>query len=501
GTLKAMGYTNLSIMSKYVIYASVAAVMGAVVGTLIGLKLFPGVVIIAYGMLYKMNVVVMAYDVQLIVLSVLASVLLVLITVYFSCTAILREQPSSLMRPKAPKIGKKILLERVSFIWKRFSFSQKVTMRNLFRYKRRMFMTVVGIAGCTALVLTGFGIYDSVSDIINKQFDEISLHTGIAVYDDKENDAAEEAVQLIYENGLDTVQVYMKSLSIKAGGKTADANIFVVEDDEQLSKCVRVKDRKTGDKYPLTDNGVIINEKLATLLGDVKKGDEITVYITETKTARMKITDVCENYASHYLYVSDGYYKSVTNEEAQHNSIFFMTGDGEKLSEKERDNLAVKLMKIDGMMAVNFKSTTADIFSQLLQSLLCVIILLIVSAGALAFIVLYNLTNININERIREIATLKVLGFYDKETSVYVFREIMLLTLLGSGIGLALGRVLLDFVVKTIEIDMVMFGREVHTFSFIVSIAITLLFAVIVMLVMHKHLKNIDMVEALKSVE
>ncbi|MBP3921722.1 MAG: FtsX-like permease family protein [Ruminiclostridium sp.] len=503
GTLKALGYSNMSIMTKYIIYAAVAAFAGALVGTLVGLKLFPGVIIIAYGMMYKLHALVMPYDIVLMGLVILAAVLLVLFTVYFACSAILREQPSQLMRPKAPKTGKKILLERIGVIWKHLSFSQKVTMRNLFRYKRRMFMTVVGIAGCTALVLTGFGIYDSVSDILNKQFDEISLHTGMAIYSDEGEEKADtDAInKLLSDKDLDTVDVYIKNLSVKLDGKSADSSIFVVRDNDALKKCVNVKDRISGEKYSLTDDGIIINEKLATLLGNAKKGDEITVYISETETVPMKITDICENYAGHYLYVSEEYYNNTVGEDVPYNSIFFVTKEGTELSDKERDELASRLMKVDGMMAVSYKRATAGTFSKMLESLLFVIILLIVSAGALAFIVLYNLTNININERIREIATLKVLGFYDKETSVYVFREIMILTLIGSGAGLILGRTLLDFVVKTIEIDMVMFGREVHLFSFVISVVITLVFAVIVMLVMHKHLKNIDMVEALKSVE
>ena len=503
GTLKALGYGNFSIITKYIIYAALASASGAIVGTLVGLKLFPGVIIIAYGMMYKLHALVMPYDLALMGVVILAAVLLVLFTVYFACSAILREQPSQLMRPKAPKTGKKILLERMGFIWKHLSFSQKVTMRNLFRYKRRMFMTVVGIAGCTALVLTGFGIYDSVSDILNKQFDEISLHTGMAIYSDEgESKADTEGIKnLLSDNDLDTVDVYIKNFSVKADGKSTDSSIFVVKDNEELKKCVNVKDRITGEKYNLTDEGIIINEKLATLLGGLEKGDSIEVYITETEPVEMVITNICENYAGHYLYLSEQYYEKVVEEKVPYNSTFFMTEEGEELSEKERDELASRLMKLDGMMAVSYKRATAGTFSKMLESLLFVIILLIVSAGALAFIVLYNLTNININERIREIATLKVLGFYDKETSVYVFREIMLLTLLGSGAGLILGRTLLDFIVKTIEIDMVMFGREVHLTSFIISVVITLVFAVIVMLVMHKHLKNIDMVEALKSVE
>ncbi len=503
GTLKALGYSNFSIMTKYIIYAALASAFGALVGTLVGLKLFPGVIIIAYGMMYKLHALVMPYDLALMGLVILAAVLLVLVTVYFACSAILREQPSQLMRPKAPKTGKKILLEKIGIIWKRLSFSQKVTMRNLFRYKRRMFMTVVGIVGCTALVLTGFGIYDSVSDILNKQFDEISLHTGMAVYSDEGEEKADtDSIRaLLRDKDMDTIDVYIKNLNVKAKGNSTDSSIFVVRDNDELEKCVNVKDRISGEKYSLTDDGIIINEKLATLLGNVQKGEEITVYISDTETVLMKVTDICENYAGHYLYVSEEYYKNTVGEDVPYNSMFFVAREGTELSDRERDELASRLMKVDGMMAVSYKRATEGTFTKMLESLLFVIVLLIVSAGALAFIVLYNLTNININERIREIATLKVLGFYDKETSVYVFREIMLLTLIGSGAGLVLGRTLLDFVVKTIEIDMVMFGREVHLFSFVISVAITLVFAVIVMLVMHKHLKNIDMVEALKSVE
>lgn len=263
-----------------------------------------------------------------------------------------------------------------------------------------------------------------------------------------------------------------------------------------------VKDRRTGEQYTVTDDGVIINEKLASLLGGIKKGDTITLALADTKRVTATVTEICENYAHHYVYITEKLYKELSGEEGlPYNCFFFNSEDGDDMTESDRDELAQELMKIDGVMGVSFKTSVAGTFSSMLKSLLFVIVVLIVSAGALAFIVLYNLTNININERIREIASLKVLGFYDKEVSMYVFRETVILTLIGTVTGMIFGRFLVDFVVKTAEIDMVMFGRTVHPMSFVFSGLITICFAVIVMLFMHRRLMKVNMVEALKSVE
>ena len=502
GTLKALGYSNGAIMFKYMLYAAVASIAGALFGTMVGLKLFPAVIITAYGMMYKVPDILMPLDIPTIALTCAAAVALALITVYFSCKAVMSEQPSSLMRPKAPKVGKKILLERIPLFWNRLSFSHKVTIRNIFRYKRRMLMTVIGIAGCTALVLTGFGVYDSVNDILNNQFRDISIYTGMAAHDENISDEAKEEIyDILFDYDCTVDEVYQKQITVKAKGKSADGYIFGAESDDVISLFVNVKDRLNDKKYTVTDDGVVINEKLATLLGGVTKGDNITLELSETKRVKVKITDICENYANHYIYMTAPLYKELTGEELLYNCTFFNSPDMAEFDDKTEEEMANRLMATGNIMAVSFKTAVEGTFSNMLKSLNMVVLVLIVSAGLLAFIVLFNLTNININERIREIATLKVLGFYDKEVSLYVFRETFILTALGTIAGLILGRVLTDFVVKTAEIDMVMFGREVHPLSFVLSIIITLVFAVIVTLVMHKHLKNVDMVEALKSVE
>ncbi|MCH5324447.1 MAG: FtsX-like permease family protein [Eubacterium sp.] len=501
GTLKALGYGNGSIMFKYMLYALTAALIGAMFGIFIGMKLFPYIIMTAYGMMYEFPEYLAPYDFELMLLVVAVAVILAAVTVYFSCKNILREQPSSLMRPKAPKSGKKILLERIGFIWNHLSFSKKVSMRNLFRYKRRMLMTVVGIAGCTALLLTGFGIYDSVSDILTKQFDEISLYNGIVAFQDISTTHRREAAELLAENGCDAELVYQKQITIKCGNSNADAYLFGVKDNDVLAKYVDVRSRTNSEKYALDDNTVIINEKLATLLGNVKVGDTITLAASETESGEAVVGAICENYAYHYVYISGALYQQLFDDNLPYNSFYFNIPDGDNADDGWKDALAEELLDIEGVAAVSYKTSVGDTFRNMMKSLQLVIVVLIACAGMLAFIVLYNLTNININERIREIATLKVLGFFDKEVSFYIFRETILLTLLGTGVGLVLGRFLLDFVVRTAEIDIVMFGRDVHLLSFIWSILLTLVFAVTVMLFMHRKLKYVNMVEALKSVE
>lgn len=502
GTLKALGYSNGSIIFKYLLYAVVAASFGALAGTLIGMKIFPAIIISAYAMMYKIPDMLLPYDTAMIAMTVGAAALMVILTVYFACKAELGEQPAGLMRPKAPKSGKKIMLERMSFLWKRLSFSQKVTMRNIFRYKRRMFMTVIGIAGCTALVLTGFGVYDSVNDILHKQFDEISNYTGIVAHEeDMSAESYDKAAAVLDEYGCNSGRVYQKQISVSANGESNNAYIFAAESNEEIAKFVTVKNRNSGELYTVTDDGVIINEKLAALLGGVNKGDKVTLSLTDTKQVSVTVTEICENYSYHYIYITENLYKQLSGENIAYNCIFFNSSDMQKLPDNIENEIAEKLMDVDGIMAVSFKTGVESTFSNMLKSLNLVVVVLIVSAGLLAFIVLYNLTNININERIKEIATLKVLGFYDKEVSMYVFREIFMLTALGTVAGLLFGRLLTDFVVKTAEIDMVMFGREVHPLSFGLSVIITLVFALLVTLVMHRHLKKVDMVEALKSVE
>lgn len=496
GTLKALGYSSGSIIFKYMLYALFATVVGAVIGLLIGQQLFPRVIIQTYGMMYKIPTIVTPYMLDTALGSIVVCIVAIAITVYFSCKNVLREQPAQLMRPKVPKTGKRILLEHIGFIWRKLNFSAKVSSRNIFRYKRRMLMTVVGVAGCTALVLTGFGLYDSISDIANMQFNKIDLYDGIVTYNSSKMDEKQmsEVDSIIAGYNGTSITVYEKKTDAESSTRKNDSYLVVTDNADKLGEFISLQSRTGNESYKLDDNGVIIDEKLSTLL-NVKVGDKIEVYITDTQKSSVAISAITENYAQHYIYMTKNLYKTLHNSTPENNVIYFKGGTDDE------NGFCQKMLNNSAIMSCNFKMTSAETFSNMTKTLSMVVLVLICSAGALAFIVLYNLTNININERIREIATLKVLGFYDREVSGYIFRENVILTLMGTALGLVLGRFLTDFVVKTAEIDLVMFGREVYPLSYIISALLTIVFAIMVSLFMHRHLIKISMVESLKSVE
>lgn len=499
GTMKALGYDTGSIMLKYILYSLLASVLGSVLGNLIGLTVFPSVIYNAYAsMTYTLPKVTLVFSVRLIVLSTLIAILTTTLASVYSCYKELKEVPSMLMRPKAPTEGKRILLERISFIWNRLNFTQKVTFRNLFRYKKRFFMTVIGIAGCSALLLTGFGIKDSISSIVDNQYGQIikynlTLNYGKDV--DKNSKTKEEKVIDSDDRINNYLNIKNKSYKVISNSVEKDVNIVVPENINGINKFITLKNRVSNKKYTLNNKGVFITEKLAKLL-KVKDGDSIILKNEDSKEFKVKVSGIVENYVGHYLYMSPKLYKNTFNENVKFNEVLINTKDN-----ISQDKLGKDMMSLDNINSATFNTSAKSSFSDMITNLNSVVILIIVSAGALAFIVLYNLTNVNISERIREIATIKVLGFYDNEVSSYVFRENIILTVIGTILGLILGVFLHRFIMTTAELEFVMFGRDIKPISFILSGMLTFIFATLVNLCMYFKLKKVKMVESLKSVD
>lgn len=500
GTLKALGYTNASIMKHYMVYALSAAASGSLLGAFGGMLLFPWVIMFAYSMMYIITDISFQFSISNILMSAGLMIGAIALTVFFSCKRVLAETPASLMRPKAPKAGKRVLLERIGFIWNNMSFFGKVSGRNLFRYKRRMLMTVVGISGCTALMLAGFGLKDAISDIVAKQYNEIYNYSGYIAMDDKMTEEERSAIyDELFEYDIETqnTMTFMKQYTLSYDNANVQCYVTAVENIDVFEDMVDLRERVSKEKLTMKD-GAVITEKLGKLLG-VKVGDTVTIQISDGMTGTVTVAGITEHYASHYMYLSESLYSDVFGDMPKYNMLYFSN----KLSENKADDemLTEKLMACDGVLTVILNSSSSSSFQEMLSILDLVIVVLIVSAGALAFVVLYNLTTVNITERIREIATLKVLGFYDREVSSYVFRENIILSVMGSAVGLLLGIALCQFVVQTAEIDEVMFGRDIHAMSYVWSFLITMVFSLLVNLIMTKVLKKISMVESLKSVE
>lgn len=496
GTLKALGYSKAAIASKFIVYSALASLSGSVVGIAAGSFIFPTVIYSAYEMLYKTPALKLQPMPEVWVLVTLCALVCTTAAALMACMAELRSNPAALMRPKAPKAGKRVLLEKIPFIWKRLSFTRKVTVRNLFRYKKRIFMTILGIAGCTALTMAGFGIYSSISVILDKQYSEIFNYDLIVVLD---SDAGEYTLETVDkaleedENTTENVELYMKSLSYKGIG---DTSLVVAKDTTKLADVVKFNDRVTGDPFKLTDDGVIITERFAELSG-LSAGDEFT-FTCGGEEITAKVSAVTENYTLHFVYMTENLYEKLCGAKPPYNTYFTIMKDTGDEAQKE---MGERLMSLDGVQALSFVKDNRESFGNTVKNLNYVVILIIVSAAMLAFVVLYNLTNINITERIREIATIKVLGFYDNEVSAYVFRENILLTLIGDAIGLGAGVWLHRFVIQVAQTDSVMFGRTLPLWCFAAAFVLTLIFALLVDFIMHFRLKKVSMVESLKSVE
>ena len=500
GSLKAMGYKNISIASKYIIYAAMASIGGSIVGLFIGFWALPTVIFNAYRIMYIMPDIIIEYNSYYAILSTLVAVIATTFAALIAVYGELREVPANLLRPKAPKPGKRILLERIDFIWSKLKFSQKVTARNLFRYKRRLFMTVIGIAGCTALLVAGFGLKDSITAVASKQYDEINKYE--MVIDLKDSIGTGESTKSIDTvRGDSRIEDYIlikeQAMDIGKGNSEELANLIVPKDIDKIRDFIILRNRETGENLFIEEDGVIISEKLAQLL-NVSVGDEIYIKDENNIKRTVNITGITENYVNHFVYLSPNLYEEVFGEDIEYKRILAKTTNIEKAFE---DKLSRALLKNDDIGSIEFITGISKDFNDTLDSLDSVIMVLIVSAGALAFVVLYNLTNINISERIREIATIKVLGFYDEEVSKYVYRENRILTLMGTVLGLVMGIFLHKFIIKTTEIEFIMFGREIRNISFVYSAILTLVFAALVDFVMYFKLKRIDMVESLKSID
>lgn len=501
GTLKALGYRSGAIISKFLIYALTATITGSIAGLVVGMYLFPTIIYNAYGILYSMISVKTPFRFSVAVISTLAAAVTVLMTVLFTCQREMREQPASLMRPKAPKNGKRVLLERVGFIWKRLSFSHKVTLRNLFRYKKRMLMTVVGIAGCTALMLTGFGLYDSIDDIVGIQFGQLyHYQLTTAMKDDLTDEDRKSAEEILFRSPQIEASQYIQQESLEAqaaDGKKYDVYLIVSSQPEKLDEFVTLRTRLGHDPISLEEKGVVLTEKVATFL-DARVGDTITVLDADHNAHQITVGAITEHYTSNYLYLTPQIYQQYFGKEPSYNMV------QSKLSETglpTEEDLTERLVAENGVLGVSSITSIQKEFKDMIHSLTYVVLVLIVSAGALAFVVLYNLSNINVTERIREIATIKVLGFYDREVSAYIYRENILLTLMGIGAGLLLGIALHQYVVVTAETDIVMFGRVIRWTSYLFAGILTLAFSLMVNIALHFKLKKVSMVESLKSIE
>ena len=501
GTLKALGYSKKSIAAKYLGYAVLATLTGAIFGVMIGEKILPYIIITAYKIMYRhLPDVEIPYNLYYGVLACVAALLCTVAATIFSCMKELKEQAAELMRPPAPKQGKRVFLEYIPFLWKRLNFTWKSTVRNLMRYKKRFFMTIFGIGGCMGLMLVGFGLKDSISSIVPLQYEDIQLYDGnVILQSDVTMQEKQEVYEALEKNSqvVATAEDLLQKITIEHDGVSKEVYLNVPENVEKFSDFVVLQDRTTKEKYQLTDKGAVLTEKMAKELG-VSAGDTVTIKEENEKERTVKISQICENYMSHYLYMTPAVYKAAYGKEPEYNSIYYRT---EGRTTKEAESVGEAALKLDGALSVSYTTELRQQVDDMLQSLDIVIVVLIISAGMLAFVVLYNLNNINITERKRELATLKVLGFYDKEVTEYVYRENILLTLIGSVFGMLLGKILHRFIIVTVEIDSVMFGRNINTISFVYAFLLTVVFSLFVNWVMYFKLKKINMVESLKSVE
>lgn len=506
GTLKALGYSGGSIAGKYLIYSITASLIGSVVGLLLGFYIFPKAIFAAYGIMYELPPCVIRFKWSYAVIGTIISLFATTAASFLACRKELRENPARLMRPKAPKKGKRILLEKIGFIWSHLNFTSKVTARNLFRNKKRFITTLIGVAGCTALLLTGFGLGDSITAIMDNQFGD----NGICNYDvqivlGESHSLAEGRPEVMeeIEDRAEIKQSMMTQMEVIDGtsdrtDEILEINLLVPENAASLSEFVKLNNRQTGESVTLGDNGVIITEKFANQT-DTKVGENITIIKADGTEVSVPVSGIVENYTFHYVYMSPAFYEETFGTEPEFNYVTAILSDNVNSAQKE--TLATELMKVSGIDAVAYTTQTIDTFDQIINSLNLVVAIFIIAAGALSFVVLYNLSNINLNERVREVATIKVLGFRDGEVSTYIVRENIILTIIGTALGLILGVFLHSYVVTVAEVDVVMFGRSIEPLSFVYAAILSLVFAAVVNFIMHFKLKKVNMVESLKAVE
>lgn len=497
GVLKALGYSDGAVMAKYLFYSGSAAVGGAVFGYVVGNLLFPKVIWIGYNMLYDFAELTYVWDIKIGVISIAAAVLCSMGATYFSCAAQFHSSPATLIRPKAPKSGKRILLEKIGFIWKRLGFLRKVSIRNVFRYKKRFIMMIMGIGGCSALVVTALGLRDSFSDIVSAQFREIAVYDMSVTLGEPADEWEREALGETFDEYFDSYAFLNSStMDIESGSAKKSANIIIAENSDELSKQYHFLSLKGGDSLSYPSEGeIVLTKRLAKNLG-VKKGDTLTITDDNLNTMTVTVSAVCKNYVFNYAFISKETYTGATGSEPEYRTVYASIKDG-----KDAHQTVADLLSMDEVSSAYVNADTEEQFNSMISSINYVVIMVIVLAAALAFVVLYNLTNINITERIREIATIKVLGFYQRETAAYVFRENFILTGIGALLGLGLGKLLHMFIMECINVEAVSFDSKITFMSYVLSVILTFIFAVIVNLFMLVKLNKINMAESLKSVE
>lgn len=490
GTLKSLGYSDISISFKYVLYAMMATIVGSLIGVVIGFRIIPEIIFNMYKMMYTVSGFKSNFYWDLTLQGMLIALICTVGATIYTCNKTLREVPAELLRPRASKSGKRVWLEYIPFIWKRLKFSRKVTVRNVFRYKKRMLMTIIGVAGCTGLILAGFGLKDCITNMVPNQYEKIfNYQVEITLNDDLDVEVLDKAYEEI--NNLEEVNKVLKleKESIEIKGKDTEQSIVLVVPFSDISDFIKLQDRETQDKYSLA-SGAIMTEKLTRLL-DINVGDDLV--LDGNSEYNVVVSGITENYLYHYVYMS----KEIYGKDS-YNTVLVKTDEMSEVEEKDFSN---KLMNIEGVSSLSFSSSTKGIFDSTMKNFGYVSLVLIVSAGLLAFVVLYNLASVNISERSREMATIKVLGFYDNEVYNYIGRESTILTVIGILIGLVIGKILTQFIIKTCEIDVLMFNTNLSISSYVYAVIITLVFTCIVNIVTYFSLKKIDMISSLKSAE
>ncbi len=500
GTMKALGYSHLKIAMKFILYAVIASIAGGVVGSLLGMWIFPLIIFHAWSIMYQIPSAQLQFQPILALSTIAIAVCITTFATIGACYKELLSTPSILMRPKAPKAGKKILMERFPYVWRHFSFLQKVTARNIFRYKKRFLMTVIGISGCSALLLSGFGIRDSISQVATKQYGEILKYNISMQYAPGTTEQEKESVVqrlLAYPEVTNAMTVMQKNGTIYAKDEEIAVSMSVPSSLTSFYEFISLRKRGSNQNLDLNQQGIFISEKLARDM-NVSVGDTVFLDNGNGKRQETLISGIFEFYIGHMVYMNPKTYTLLFQEDISITSVYAKLSN---IQETTQQILAGKIMAEDGISSLSFYTDVAKGFQDTIASLDMIVIVLIISAGLLAFVVLYNLTNVNISERLREIATIKVLGFYDPEVSAYVSRENIILTFIGSIIGLLLGIALHRFIMTIAELDTIMFGRNIEPLSYLLSIGITMLFAILVNIVVFRKLKKIPMVESLKSVE
>ncbi len=498
GALKALGFSRLAISKKYIGYAFSASLVGGILGLALGCTLIPLVIANAFNIMYAIPALEFKPQIGLYFGAVLAAVACTTGAALWACLSTLMAAPADLMRPRAPKAGKRVFLEHIRPLWRRLTFTWKVTMRNLFRYQRRFWMTVIGIGGCTALIVAGFGLHESIFSILNEQFDHVFRYDALLGLD-----AGQEELAAVERYLADSpwVEDYLQGSDIlveaSTRGPAQSAYLRTVADQERFAQFIRLSHRLDGTPAVLTADGLVVTEKLAELL-EVSPGDTITLE-EDGKRVEARVADIAENYAYHYIYVSEEYYRALFGKDAQRNVMLLCYADG--AGDAESDAVSADLMAMDGVDSYSYIATLRDNFTDSMEAIDYAVVIIITAAAALAFVVLYNLTNINITERVRELATLKVLGFFDREVTAYVYRENLFLTLFGIVLGLVMGRFLHAWMVLTVEVEMVMFGRTAPPYAYWLAAGLTVVFSIAVNVAAHYKLKKVDMVESLKTVE